>query len=324
VSPWRPCSPPGAGWRRAGLVALGAAVPALLLRVVALGGIGGYSALGPEPAGAWGAGLRVLDRAEMLGYVGTNLLAVAALGLVAWTVRRRRAALWAVAFTAGHLLLATAAGGVASWYLYAPTVGWIGILATAATGPRPARVAAAGFATLALLGSPAWTDYPEWRLSSDLTRRWIDATREARARTEGPLVLAGIPFAIQVEASRPHAARSAVALRDLTLESALELEGIVANLEGVAKVHLRNLDADYRVDATPTPHGWRLSTREGVDLHPPVGVDWSQRDGTWVGPTGWRVRRAGRELEIQPGPGTLWVWSGDGLRRVPPAGSPPR
>lgn len=316
----------GPRWRRQGALALAAIGPAIALRLAALGGVGGYPGAGPRPDALWGAGLRVLDRAEVLGYAGTNLLALAALALVGGLVWRHPARVgWAVALVTGHLVLAVASGPVAPWYLYAPTVGWIALLASAAAIPRILpRTVAAGFAAVALLGSPAWTDYPEWRVASDLSTRWIDETVRTATPSDGPLVLAGIPSSIRVEDRRRWAARSPRILRDLSLDAALDLRDDATRVEGVAVVHLRSLDPEYRVVADPVPGGWLLRVEGAVDLRPPVGVDWVQQDGWWVGPTGWRVRRAGNGLVLQPGTGQLWIWDGDRLRPAPPAGPPPR
>jgi len=323
----------GRSWtraRRAFALGVSAMLPALVLRLLALQGFGGYA----EPIWSPRAVLRipfdVLDPERVLTTWVSRILIVVLLGWAlrsAWQSRSRPLVL-GLSWLFGAVALALFGGEVARWYLYSSLpacllvlCAWIDVEWSRSRRVQRACVAlsAAAVVVAMLLPSPLWIDYPEWREAGRLQSVWTEELRaklESGSMREGePVILLGVPMMVSRGADTRFTTRSASVALGYTLSDALELEhGLHLPVWCAVQVHPQRIGARYSIEVTDEPDGVRVSCSG------PVRLDGFDLLGDWRAsePPPFQLEREGDEFRLRELEAALWRWDGEALVPVGP------
>ncbi len=311
--------------RRAFLSGLLLIAPAVLLRTVVLGGLGGYGGwtlrLAPLRAGLGD----LLDPSRLGGIWGVRIVfALLVLMLLYALARSRRRASPSRALRLGAgwlvflLLPAALARGLSPWYLYAPALG-MALLLGALLGQSRLSTGwrwAVGMSVVVVAMLPAWlvspvvVSYPAWGEVSRQMRDWREVIEELPDEFfDGPQLVAGLPFRVDESWLPFGRVRSASCLSDFSLKAWIRL--------------LRGRDSDPHAAALATilrPYpewavqvSWLPATGE-VRLHAfgPVRLSLYRDD-----PLFRRLPSAGGPLRLKDLRAPLWRFDGRRLWRVP-------
>jgi hypothetical protein len=341
-------------------------LPALAARWLVLGSLGGYGVLGLWGARALAAVVaaaavilatraegarRALARLGIAWAAGLLLQTTLARGIAAWYLYAPLVGVATVLValvsraspivagrgvpspTAGRDIVAGAAGvvaaargGLAAARGVVASPGWRG---GAWRSAAPSIVAVAAL-VVGLIGSPLWTDYPEWREASRQTDAWIAAVDSLLVQQSAlggaavePLLLAGVPSEIRLEPVRRFSTRSANCLQDFSLRAALALRtGRNVPIEVAAYASVKAVGARYTVTVAQARGRLRLCARGPIRLMSPaeaVGLGWdtpvtAARRAHGSGRL--RVSHEGDDLLLSGTHGPLWLWEDGKLARA--------